>query len=287
VLANAGRVFGIVLIGYYSDMEYATGADHLIYGWVFFAIVLVRLVALGETFRETSVPVTMTVPPRSELSVLAQRLSRPLALLVLLLLLMNAWSWMIQSRTADAQMRLDQSRLGVTMRPVASQDWQPGFQGATEVFRAQVDSTGVRGADVLIALYAATREGSELISSQNQWYRKELWSPTHTETASVEVDGVVWPLQILQVQSAGGVHRSIAYVYALADGMYASGVKAKLAQTLDVVSGGAGAGAVIAVSIRHRGDDAELVRRQLESILSAHGSALRSALPWAGVPAGV
>src|SRR5690606_11146581 len=44
--------FTIVLIGHYVDMEYASGADHLIYGWVFFAIVLFLLILIGETFRE-------------------------------------------------------------------------------------------------------------------------------------------------------------------------------------------------------------------------------------------
>ena len=43
VLANGIRAFGIMMIGYYSDMEYATGADHLVYGWVFFAFVTLMI----------------------------------------------------------------------------------------------------------------------------------------------------------------------------------------------------------------------------------------------------
>ena len=37
ILANIVRVYGIILIAYWTDMEHAAGADHLIYGWFFFA----------------------------------------------------------------------------------------------------------------------------------------------------------------------------------------------------------------------------------------------------------
>jgi len=40
IFANAIRVYGIVLTAHLTDMEYAAGADHLIYGGVFYAIVL-------------------------------------------------------------------------------------------------------------------------------------------------------------------------------------------------------------------------------------------------------
>ena len=52
IVANGMRAYGIVVIGYMSDMEHATGADHLIYGWVFFAFVLILLFLFGELFKE-------------------------------------------------------------------------------------------------------------------------------------------------------------------------------------------------------------------------------------------
>jgi exosortase A len=52
VIANAIRVFGIILTGYLTDMKHAVGADHLIYGWVFFALVIVCLLGIGELLRE-------------------------------------------------------------------------------------------------------------------------------------------------------------------------------------------------------------------------------------------
>ena len=51
VLANIVRVYGIILIAYWTDMEHAAGADHLIYGWFFFAFVIVCLLGIGELMR--------------------------------------------------------------------------------------------------------------------------------------------------------------------------------------------------------------------------------------------
>ncbi|NVK54907.1 MAG: exosortase [Alteromonadaceae bacterium] len=48
IIANGFRAFGIMAIGYYSDMKYATGADHLVYGWFFFAFILILLFYLGS-----------------------------------------------------------------------------------------------------------------------------------------------------------------------------------------------------------------------------------------------
>jgi exosortase A len=55
VLANIVRVYGIILIAYWTDMEHAAGADHLIYGWFFFAFVIVCLLGIGELIRDNKV----------------------------------------------------------------------------------------------------------------------------------------------------------------------------------------------------------------------------------------
>lgn len=48
ILANSLRAFGIVMIGHFSGMTLATGVDHLVYGWVFFGIVIFLLFFFGS-----------------------------------------------------------------------------------------------------------------------------------------------------------------------------------------------------------------------------------------------
>lgn len=56
VFANTLRAYIIVMLGHFSDMKIATGADHLVYGWVFFGIVIFILFWLGSFFREDEKP---------------------------------------------------------------------------------------------------------------------------------------------------------------------------------------------------------------------------------------
>src|SRR5581483_10479464 len=55
VFANGFRALGIVLIGHWTEMRYATGVDHIVYGWVLFSMVLLGLMWIGMRFREDGV----------------------------------------------------------------------------------------------------------------------------------------------------------------------------------------------------------------------------------------
>ena len=48
ILANGLRAFGIVMLGHFSGMELAVGADHLVYGWVFFGVVIFIMFYIGS-----------------------------------------------------------------------------------------------------------------------------------------------------------------------------------------------------------------------------------------------
>ena len=74
VLANGLRAFSIVMIGHLSGMRLAVGVDHLIYGWVFFVVVMMALFAIGAVWREDR-PVTARPTPAT-----LDELGAPLAL---------------------------------------------------------------------------------------------------------------------------------------------------------------------------------------------------------------
>ncbi|HYZ20627.1 MAG TPA: exosortase A, partial [Rhodopila sp.] len=52
IVANGLRGIGIVYLGHLLDSTQAAAADHVIYGWVFFSLVILLLTALGPPFRE-------------------------------------------------------------------------------------------------------------------------------------------------------------------------------------------------------------------------------------------
>ena len=52
VVGNGLRAFGIVMIGHFSGMKLAIGVDHLVYGWVFFGIIIFSLFYAGSFWRD-------------------------------------------------------------------------------------------------------------------------------------------------------------------------------------------------------------------------------------------
>jgi exosortase A len=56
IFANGARAYMIVMIGHLSDMKLAVGVDHLIYGWLFFGLVMLVLFWVGSFWREDNQP---------------------------------------------------------------------------------------------------------------------------------------------------------------------------------------------------------------------------------------
>ena len=47
VIANGLRAFGTIYAAYLTSVEQATGMDHIVYGWVFFGLVMAAVIAIG------------------------------------------------------------------------------------------------------------------------------------------------------------------------------------------------------------------------------------------------
>lgn len=61
ILANWLRAYGIVLLGHVSSNRLATGFDHIIYGWVFFGMVMLGLFWVGSRWQEPEATVSERV----------------------------------------------------------------------------------------------------------------------------------------------------------------------------------------------------------------------------------
>ena len=61
LVANWVRAYLIVMLGHLSGNELATGVDHLIYGWVFFGVVIMAMLLIGARWAD---PEMASVPHR-------------------------------------------------------------------------------------------------------------------------------------------------------------------------------------------------------------------------------
>ncbi len=65
VVANWLRAYLIVMIGHLSGNRLAAGVDHLIYGWLFFGIVILGMFAIGARWSEEQPAASIAVQPLS------------------------------------------------------------------------------------------------------------------------------------------------------------------------------------------------------------------------------
>ena len=56
VVANWLRAYMIVMLGHFSGNELATGVDHLIYGWLFFGVVILAMLFVGARWADAPEP---------------------------------------------------------------------------------------------------------------------------------------------------------------------------------------------------------------------------------------
>lgn len=93
IAANAIRVYGIILTGHLTNMEHAVGADHLIYGGVFFGFVLLLLLGFGELIKEKTVKSAPNSEPVANLQTAPQQGSfiKPTASLLVVSAFFHLW----------------------------------------------------------------------------------------------------------------------------------------------------------------------------------------------------
>jgi len=168
--ANGVRAYLIVMIGHLSGMKLAVGIDHLIYGWIFFGLVMLLLFWLGLFWRD---PVRRAadeevVPRRAAPSSSAALAGSAVAALAI------AAAWPLYA----AHLERANGAIGapVLARPAGAAgwssetlpltDWRPRYSGAAassfEVYRK-----GDRAVALYVGYYRGQRKGAELVTSGN------------------------------------------------------------------------------------------------------------------------
>ena len=170
ILANGVRAWGTIFAAQYVGVERAAGIDHLIYGWVFFALVIAAVLGLSWRYFDRSID-----DPMIDGTAIAQdrRIDRwegagvkPLAAVVAAVVLVGAglvWSSSARSLTATvpAQVFLPDVQGWQRSDYAPQAPWDPKADGADHrLLGSYADGKGGT-VDVSFALYAAQGEGRE------------------------------------------------------------------------------------------------------------------------------
>jgi exosortase A len=170
IIANGIRAWGTIHIAQSQGVEFAAGVDHIVYGWVFFAIIVAVLIACAWPFFDRSANDPMIDAAGIRANGFLRKLSRlaispALALAALAVLLIGAQAWAGAASRAEAKLP---DIIALTApdgwRPVAyepSVAWMPLAEGADRRAMIRLESGPGRQVDVFVAVYAAQREGKE------------------------------------------------------------------------------------------------------------------------------
>lgn len=268
VIANGIRGFGIILIAHWTDNEYAAGVDHLVYGWGFFAFVMLSSLYLGSLFADRRQAVA---PP--ELSGCQKTAAiRPVFAALLALpvvagpfyagVMMSGQSWEAPSHLASPRIDLPWQPVPDTGLP-----WRPHFRNATAEIR-QTYSDGQQTVRFYLAFYAMQGQGSEVVHHGNQLADGQEWTRVATNRQRLTLDGGTLEVKSERMTALGKAYQTVAYWYWIDGAFTADPIEAKTWQIAAALSGRSQAAAVIALAVEN-GKTATFPGQTLQDYLKA------------------
>ncbi len=246
ILANGIRAYGIVAIAYYSDMKYATGADHLIYGWLFFGLIIMLMFWIGGFFADKEVNIKnaedVDVTEKSTLIFSSvHTLITSIALLIFGVTFFILQAIPIVNLTSEHTAELEKVNLTNGNQPIKSSSWGISFTHALQTVQ-EVDRHEV---EAFYAIYANKQAQGELISWENVTHDHDRWTIVSTKELTVDSK----PAMLVHLRSINGLPRSYLYQYKVGDFYTVNKNKAKLMQAWNSLTRQSDFSEVRAVSI--------------------------------------
>ncbi len=184
IIANGFRAYMIVMIGHLSGMKLAVGVDHILYGAVFFGVVILLLFYIGSFWKDPQPEATLPEATEKTSSVNINQSPQLASLLPAILLSFIIWpyasSYLTNQQQTGAKLLqdfsvLEQHNWKPSHAPVWG--WQPEFKGiVTESLNFFKKNNNV------IGVYQANfgkeiQGGSELVNSEHVLvrHRNPIW----------------------------------------------------------------------------------------------------------------
>ncbi|WP_296611307.1 exosortase A [Sphingomonas sp.] len=210
VLANGVRAFGTIYAAVLTSVEQATGYDHIVFGWVFFGLVMAAVLAIGWKWFDRAPDAPAFDPARLQGAVRWPLDAIVAALLVLAVAAaFPGWSAAIAGRAQTLPQHIDLPQVaGWTRAPVSTRaPWAPTYPGADhQLFGRYVDGGG-NAVDLAIAVYGSQHQGKEMVGfgigvmqQDDRWVRVEDLD---------DLDGGT----VMRITAPGPVERQVATWY--------------------------------------------------------------------------
>ena len=282
IIANGLRAYLIVMIGHTSNMELATGVDHLIYGWIFFGIVMFIMFWVGSYWRQDTDAEAAAMPRADPSAVAAPARLRNMALAVLAVCAL--WpafvAYNAKATFNPKPASLPAMAINWPAAPAFS-SWTPDYAPAATSFNGVYQQTGLAPVALTILYYRNQGHGKALISSTNQLaHEKNAYHQNGGALRTEQVAGRALVLREARMQGPSGAF--LVWYWNSIDGQaFANDYAGKLHQARKRLLFGGDDGAAVMVSApyaENRQDDARAALRAfLDANLKAVDYSLASA----------
>ena len=243
ILANGARAFLLIWLAELSDMQLGFGADHYIYGWLVFALVLALMFWLGLRFADKP-----QLAPQTQTSVITvnQLPAGSTALLTMLAVIFVVFGWF--SRTLPLQIPPQEPALLAppsgfiaTTKP----DWDISFPSSLRQGSAR-DSNGINWYQ---AEFAPRQTQGELINWNNHLFSPQRFTLLNQQ----QIQLACGEAALLQLASNTGDNRTLLYWYQVENLCTTDKLLVKALQLKQLLSPTDSHGAVVVLSLAGAG----------------------------------
>lgn len=268
ILANGLRACMVVLIGHWSDMKLAAGVDHLVYGWVFFGIVMALLFWCGAYWRDTGAPsaarprLRHAAAPASfvRIAIAAVALSAVWPVLAAMALRASA-----PDATTAPLLSLAAPPPPWQASPMRPHDWQVPHRGAPQRISNNYRD-GRRTVSLQLTWYRHQSEGAELLAPVKRTVVSGMpqWEEVRSETRTLNLGGRA--LTVRQSVQQAASYKLLVWRWYRLDGKETISphqIKLLLAKARLLGGGDGGAEVVLAAAYDEQPEHAEAAMQDL------------------------
>ena len=190
LVANWLRAYMIVMLGHLSGNKLAVGVDHLIYGWVFFGVVVMLMFWIGARWREDEV-VPQVRQARGDIGVQGPGGSTLFAAMTVIAVT-SLWpilEWRIRQDVSPPVVQIEEIQAVPGWRGADGfTTWKPRFENASAVVQRGY-SKGEHVVGLYIAYYRNQDYDRKMVSSTNVMVTSNdpVWARVASGTKQIEL----------------------------------------------------------------------------------------------------
>jgi exosortase A len=259
IVANWVRAYLIVMLGHLSNNRLATGVDHLVYGWVFFGLVMLLMFWIGSLWKEpraARATASDAAIPAARPQVVPARFAGVAGAVLLVALVWPLVDYTMQRGMSERPVALKTVDIpGWVSSPADTHEFAPHFVGSSktlhEVFRRGDATVGL-----YVAYYRDHDPRRKLVSSDNALVRSNdtAWLKLSETSREARIGSAPTTVLAARVRSAGGESLVIWQWYWIDGALTSSDARAKARLAWSRLTGRGDDGAAVVIYAADRGD---------------------------------